>query len=106
MRSILTLATFATMVGMAIPAYADSTDDQFLAQLGEAGITYPDPNKAIAAGKSVCQMLGDQNMIMVNVIIAIHNSNPKLSWDKAAKFTDIASDTYCPTPGDNGGNPS
>ena len=84
------------MIGMAAPAHADSIDDQFLAALGPAGITYPNPEKAIAAGKSVCTMAGDQSMRMANVVIAIHNSNPGLQWDKAAAFTRIAANTYCP----------
>jgi Protein of unknown function (DUF732) len=96
MRFRLTLASLAAMIGTAVPAFADSTDDQFLAALGAAGITYPDADKAIAAGKSVCTMAGDQNMRMVNVIIAIHNSNPRLQWDKAADFVNIAANAYCP----------
>jgi Protein of unknown function (DUF732) len=65
----------------------------------------PDPDRAIAAGKAVCTMAVDQGMRMENVIIAIHNSNPRLSWDEAAKFTAIAANTYCPqTQGDNSGN--
>ena len=84
------------MIGMAVPAYADSTDDQFLAALGAAGLSYPDPDKAVAAGKSVCKMANDNSMRMANVVIAIHNSNPGLKWDDAAKFTGIAANAYCP----------
>jgi hypothetical protein len=102
MRFLLMLASLAAMIDMAVPAHADSTDDQFLAALGAAGITYPDPDKAIAAGKSVCTMAVDQNMRMVNVVMAIHNSNPRLKWDDAAKFTAIAANAYCPdTPTDD-----
>jgi hypothetical protein len=102
MRFLLTLTSLAAMIGVAVPAYADSTDDQFLAALGVAGINYPDPDKAVAAGKSVCKMANDNNMRMVNVVIAIHDANPGLHWDKAAKFTEIAAKTYCPdTPTDD-----
>jgi len=96
MKILLTLASLAAVIGMAAPAHADSTDDQFLAALGAAGITYPSPEKAIAAGKSVCTMSGDQGMSEVNVIMAISNSNPRLGWDRAATFTGIATDAYCP----------
>jgi hypothetical protein len=96
MRFLLTLTSLAAMIGMAAPAHADSTDDQFLAALGGAGVTYPDPDKAVAAGKSVCKMAVDQNTRMANVVIAIHNSNPGLQWDKAATFTKIAANAYCP----------
>jgi hypothetical protein len=95
-RFLLTLASLAAMIGMTAPAYADSTDDQFLAALGAADLTYPDPARAIAAGKSVCTMAVDQKTRMVNVVIAIHNSNPRLKWDEAANFTAIAASTYCP----------
>ena len=96
MRLLLMLAGFAAMIGMAVPAYADSTDDQFLAALGPAGINFDDHDKAVAAGKSVCKMANDSSMRMVNVVIAIHNANPGLQWDKAATFTRIAANAYCP----------
>ena len=96
MRFLLMLAALAAMIGMAGPAYADSTDDQFLAALGPAGINFDDPAKAIAAGKSVCTMASSSNMRMVNIVLAIHNSNPGLPWDKAADFTRIADNAYCP----------
>jgi Protein of unknown function (DUF732) len=105
MRFLLTLASLAAIIGVAAPAHADSTDDQFLAALGAAGLTYPDPDKAIAAGKAVCTMAVDQNMNMTNVVIAIHNSNPRLQWDDANKFTSIAANAYCPqVRGGNGEN--
>jgi hypothetical protein len=93
------LAGLAAMIGMAVPAvpaYADSTDDQFLAALGPAGITSDDQAKEIAAGKSVCTMANTSNMRMVNVVMAIHSSNPGLSYAKAADFTRIAANAYCP----------
>ena len=54
MRFLLTLSSFAAIIGMAVPAHADSTDDAFLASLNAAGITYSDPDKAVGAGKWVC----------------------------------------------------
>ena len=96
MRFLMMLAGLAATIGMAVPAHADSTDDQFLAGLGAAGLTYPDPDKAVAAGKSVCKMANDSSMRMANVVIAIHNSNPGLKWDEAATFTKIAANAYCP----------
>ena len=99
MRLLLMLAGLAAMISMAVPAvpaYADSTDDQFIAALGPAGVTFDDPAKAIAAGKSVCTMANTNSMRMVNVVMAIHNANPGLSFDKAATFTRIADNAYCP----------
>jgi hypothetical protein len=96
------LAGMAATIGLAMPAHADATDDQFLAALGPIGVNYDDPAKAVAAGKSVCTMANTNNMRMVNVVIAIKNANPGLTFDKAAKFTKIAADTYCPdTPTDD-----
>jgi len=99
MRLLLMLAGLAAMIGMAVPAvpaYADSTDDQFIAALGPAGVTFDDPAKAIAAGKSVCTMANTNSMRMVNVVMAIHNSNPGMTYDHAATFTKLAVNSYCP----------
>ena len=96
MRLLLMLAGFAAMIGMAVPAYADSTDDQFLAALGPAGVNFDDTGKAVAAGKSVCTMANSSNMRMVNVVIAIKNANSGLTFQKAADFTRIAANAYCP----------
>jgi hypothetical protein len=96
MRFLLMLAGLAAMIGLAVPAHADSTDDQFIAAIGAAGINFDDPGKAVAAGKSVCTMATTSSMRMVNVVEAIHNSNPGLAWQKAADFTRIADDAYCP----------
>ena len=102
MRFLLMLAGLAATIGLAAPAHADSTDDQFLAALGPAGIHYDDPAKAIAAGKSVCTMANDNNMRMVNVVLAIRNANLALSFQRAADFTRIAANAYCPdTPTDD-----
>jgi hypothetical protein len=108
MRFLLMLAAVAATIGLAIPAHADDTDDQFIAALGPAGINFDDHDKAVAAGKSVCTMAnagaggplsvspGSGNMRMVNIVLAIHNSNPGLNWTKAADFTRIAANAYCP----------
>ncbi|HWS93929.1 MAG TPA: DUF732 domain-containing protein, partial [Mycobacterium sp.] len=41
MKPLLVLTSLAAMIGMAVPANADSNDDAFLASLQAAGITYP-----------------------------------------------------------------
>lgn len=53
MKLLLTLASLAAMIGAAAPASADGVDDTFLATLHAAGISFPDPARAIAAGKWV-----------------------------------------------------
>ena len=96
MRFLLMLAGITATIGLAVPAHADATDDQFIAAERAAGINFDDPAKAIAAGKSVCTMANSSSMRMVNIVLAIHNSNPGLPWDKAADFTRIADNAYCP----------
>jgi hypothetical protein len=92
---LMALTSLAATIGMALPARADSNDDAFLASLQAAGITFPDPGRAISAGKWVCQSVG-QGMPMVDVVRTIQAQNARLSGDNAAKFTAIAANVYCP----------
>ncbi len=95
MRLLLVLTSFAGMIGMAAPAFADTSDDQFLASLQAAGIGYPSPDRVIAAGKLVCQLAG-QGKPMADVVNTIQGANPGLHGDNAARFTAIAAEAYCP----------
>jgi Protein of unknown function (DUF732) len=92
---IPTLAGLAMMVGVAVPAHADSTDDEFIATIQAAGIGFPDPAQVIMAGKWVCEKAG-QGTQMVDVVKDVQRLNPGLSQEKAAKFTAIAANVYCP----------
>lgn len=94
MKPLLALSVLA-VVGMAAPAYADSTDDAFLASLQAAGITYQGADRVITAGKSVCKMV-DQGKQMADVVKTVQNLNPGLHGDNAARFTAIAATAYCP----------
>lgn len=80
MRVLLTLTSLAAMTCTAVPAYADSDDDAFLAALDAAGITYPDPGKVITAGRWVCQAV-DQGTAMSDVVKSIQTRNPGLHGD-------------------------
>ena len=95
MRPLLLLITFAGVIGMAAPAYADTSDAEFLAALQKAGIGFPSPDKVIAAGRLVCQLSG-QGKPMADVVNTIQGANPGLHGDNAARFTAIAADAYCP----------
>ncbi|WAJ47080.1 DUF732 domain-containing protein [Mycobacterium sp. Aquia_216] len=106
MRRLLMLVSAVAMVGLAAPANADGMDDQFLAALQASGVTFPDPARAIAAGKWVCQAVG-QGTQMVDVVKTVEDRNPGLREDNAAKFAAIAATAYCPsalprTTGSNG----
>lgn len=94
-KLLLVLTSLAAAIGMAASARADGNDDAFLASLQAAGLTYPDPGRAIAAGKWVCKM-ADQGTQMVDVVKTVQKLNPRLQEDSAAKFTAIAANVYCP----------
>lgn len=92
---LVTSASLAAAVGMAVPACADSKDDAFLASLHAAGITYPGPGRVVEAGKWVCRVVG-QGMRMADVVKIVQAHNPGLHGDNAARFTAIAANVYCP----------
>jgi len=98
MKLLLTLAGFAAVIGLAVPAHADSTDDSFIASLNAAGITYSDTDAAVGAGKWVCDKVGG-GTDMSTVVKTLTTKNASLNPDKAAKFAAIASSAYCPDAG-------
>jgi Protein of unknown function (DUF732) len=99
MKFLLTLASLAAVVGTVVtgaPAYADGADDMFLGTLRAAGITFPDSERAISAGKWVCSAVHGGNS-MADVVKTVQNENPGLRGDNAAQFAAIAAKSYCPT---------
>jgi Protein of unknown function (DUF732) len=99
MRSLIMLAGFAAVLGMATPAQADpgtsGPDASFLAALSKAGITYQDPTVAVAVGRKACELM-DQGNPQSGVIKSVSSSNPGFTPDGAAQFTMIAASAYCP----------
>jgi hypothetical protein len=99
MKLSLTVASAVVMIGIAAPAYADdddiSNDKNFLAELRQAGLTYQDPDNAVAAAKSVCQLVGDGKSV-AEIITELRNRNPSFQGTGAAKFTALAASYYCP----------
>jgi hypothetical protein len=95
MKILLTLATLAVTVVTAAPAYADGVDDTFLATLRAAGISFPDPARAIGAGKWVCSAVHGGTQ-MSDVVTMVESGNPGLQQEHAAQFTAIAANVYCP----------
>lgn len=90
------------MIGIAAPAYADdgdgadiSNDKAFLAELRQAGLTYQDPDNAVTAAKSVCQLVDDGKSV-AEIITELRNRNPSFQRTGAAKFTALAASYYCP----------
>ena len=95
MKLLLALTSFAAMIGMAIPAHADGTDDSFIASLKAADISYTDQDAAVGAGKWVCDKVNG-GTDMSDVIKTLTTKNTGLNPEKAAKFAAIAATAYCP----------
>jgi len=109
MKLVLAVASAVVMIGIAAPAYADdgdggdisndagdiSNDKAFLAELRQVGVTYPDPDKAVAAAKSVCQLVDDGKSVS-EIITELRNRNQSFQGTSAAKFTALAAAHYCP----------
>jgi hypothetical protein len=97
MRRLPMLLSVAIMIAMAAPAYAhaDGNDQAFLVALQQAGLTYQDPDRAVAAGKKVCDLV-DGGMTGVEIVKNLQEYNPGFAGNGAAKFTAIAAEAYCP----------
>ncbi|HWF28390.1 MAG TPA: DUF732 domain-containing protein [Mycobacterium sp.] len=102
MKLLSAVASAVVMIGIAAPAYADdgdggdiSNDRSFLAELRQAGVTYQDPDNAVTAAKSVCQLVGDGKSA-AEIIAELRNRNPSFQGTSAAKFTALAAAHYCP----------
>jgi hypothetical protein len=96
MRRLPMLISVATMIAMAAPAHADVDNDQdFLSDLRQAGITIHDPEHAITAAQTVCQLL-DGGKSDAEIVTELRNRNPSFQGAGAAKFTTLAATHYCP----------
>jgi len=97
MRLLLLLASAAVVIGTAAPAYADPSakDQAFLNALTQAGLTYMNADRAIAAGKQVCS-LADDGMTGEEIVKNLQDRNPGFQGPGAAKFAAIAASAYCP----------
>jgi hypothetical protein len=105
MKLLLALTSFAAMVGIAAPAYADSTDDSFIASLKAANITYTDQDAVIGAGKWVCDKVSG-GTDMSDVVKTLTSKNTSLNPEKASKFAAIAANVYCPDAASTASSPS
>jgi hypothetical protein len=91
------IALIVVAVGLAAPAYADATDDAFLANLNTSGMNYGAPDRAIQVAKTVvCGALRDNpNTSNADLIVKVTNAT---NWPalNAAYFTGAAIQAYCP----------
>ncbi|BBZ45169.1 DUF732 domain-containing protein [Mycobacterium parmense] len=105
------LALMIAAVGLAAPAYADNTDDAFIANLSTSGMNYGAPDKAIQVAKTVvCGTLNDNPNTSNPDLIAKVTSATSWPMNAAAYFTGAAIQAYCPqytqgTPKKQGGKP-
>jgi hypothetical protein len=85
----------AGAVALAAPAQADTTTDDFLSALGNAGITGMDPAQAVEMGQSICPLLADrsQNTADIASTVADRLGRP---LGPATMFTGIAVSFFCP----------
>lgn len=97
MRLLTVLAALAALIGLAVPVHADpgGLDGEFLAALGKAGITFKNPDQAISAGKTACELM-DSGQQELDVVKKVTEQNPGFNISGAAKFTAIAASAYCP----------
>jgi hypothetical protein len=97
MRRLSMLLSVATMIAVAAPAHAhaDGNDQSFLVALQQAGLTYQDPDRAVSAGRQVCDLV-DGGMTGVDIVKNLEQYNPGFAGNGAAKFTAIAAEAYCP----------
>ena len=91
----LAAACIAGALSLAAPAQADTTADDFLSALGNAGITDIDPNQAVELGQSICPLLADrsQNTADIASTVADRIGRP---LGPATMFTGIAVSFFCP----------
>jgi hypothetical protein len=99
MKRLILLASAAAAVVLAAPApaHADTSgnDAGFLATLDQAGITHRGAARAVAAGRSVCELM-DDGLSPMDTVTAVQGTNPGFTMESAAKFTAAAVTTYCP----------
>ena len=99
MRKVLALVALAVALAnlSGHPAYADNTDDAFVANLNSSGINYGPPDKAIQVAKTVvCGTLNaNPNTSNADLIAKVTGAT---SWapNDAAYFTGAAIQAYCP----------
>lgn len=97
MKTALLIAGAALVIGTAAPAHADITgrDQAFLTTLSQAGLVYLNPDRAISAAKTVCD-LADGGMEAADIVQNLQDRNPGFQGDGAAKFAALAAQAYCP----------
>lgn len=97
---IATLASLLVSAGMAagalaVPAQADSNNDQFLTDLANIGVTGVDPGTATALGQQVCPMLAQPGQDVADVAAKVADEMGR-PLGPATMFTGLAIQIFCP----------
>ncbi|MBS9536226.1 DUF732 domain-containing protein [Mycobacterium sp. M1] len=71
------------------------TDELFLTALNAAGLHYGQPEQAVKAGRTLCD-LADNGKTDGEILAILMKHNDLLSNARANTFMDIAYQTYCP----------
>lgn len=97
MRLASVLLIVPVAVSLAVPVHADPSGDDadFLTGLKQAGITYTNGDRAVAAGKGICDQM-DHGQSATDVVKNLTDANGGFTPNGAAKFTVIAVSAYCP----------
>jgi hypothetical protein len=94
----VTTAFGAAAVGLAVAtagaAGASTTDDAFIAQMTNVGITFTSPQEAVKEGHQVCRELaaGKTGTDVATEVL----SQTDLTTKQAASFVVTATNAYCP----------
>jgi hypothetical protein len=96
MRRLVMVLGGAAALGLAAPAHAEpGVDASFVDALTKAGISFNDPNNAVEAGHTTCDLLA-KGKPGLQVVQLVQQQNSGISTVNAAKFTAIAVSAYCP----------
>ncbi len=104
MKLFLALLGVSLGIVAAAPAYAipgedeaatDENNEVFIADLHKVGITFADPDQAIAAGKAVCGLIA-RGVSGLQLLNDLRDNNPALTTNGAAQFATISAKSYCP----------
>ncbi|MEO6795040.1 MAG: DUF732 domain-containing protein [Mycobacterium sp.] len=103
MRLLLAPLLWATAIVLAAPGSAEPgvvearevDTHEFITSLHQVGISFTDPEQAVAAGQAVCGLAANGESGL-ELLTDIHNANPALTINGAAQFAAIAAKSYCP----------
>lgn len=92
---LLTAGLVAGAAALAPPAQADTSVDDFLGSLSEAGITDIAPADAVAFGQSVCPLLAQRGQNTADIASTVSDAIGR-PLGPASMFTGLAIASFCP----------